>query len=73
MTINPIRDLRDRLNLTRDEFGERVGMSASTIAKYDSDPLPELHRKLAQIASEAGHEDGGPLRYRFDSTNRSTI
>lgn len=58
MTPNPIRELwQNRLGTTRDEFAKRVGRSASTLERFDSDPTPDLLRELARVADEEGHHD----------------
>jgi transcriptional regulator with XRE-family HTH domain len=60
--MNPLRELRMRLNLSRPQLAKLVRRSQSLLDKYESDIPDELALALAEIASEHGHRD---LYFRF--------
>lgn len=55
--MNPLYELRDRMKLSRVEFGELVKKSEATIEKYESGLSPRFADQLARLASKHGHAD----------------
>jgi len=55
--MNPLSELRDRLKLSRVEFGELVNKSEATIEKYESGLSPRFANQLANLAKKHGHPD----------------
>jgi transcriptional regulator with XRE-family HTH domain len=69
--MNPLRELRMRLNLSRPQLAKILKRSQSLLDKYESDIPEELALALAAIASEHGHRD---LYFRFhEMVNGSTV
>jgi transcriptional regulator with XRE-family HTH domain len=64
-----VRDLRDQLRLTQEQFAQKLGVSFSTVNVWENgkrEPLPFLRRRLLEMAEEAGLPNGadGPARRR---------
>jgi putative transcriptional regulator len=62
-----VRNLRDHLGLTQEQFAQQLGVSFSTINVWENgkrEPLPFLRRRLLEMAKEAGLTSGvdGPGR-----------
>ena len=55
--MNPLYELRDRMKLTRVEFGALVKKSEATIEKYESQIAPKFSEQLARVARKHGHPD----------------
>ena len=55
--MNPLYMLRDRMKLSRAQFGELVGKSEATIEKYESDISRQFASQLARLAKKHGHDD----------------
>ncbi|MGA8025973.1 MAG: helix-turn-helix transcriptional regulator [Bryobacteraceae bacterium] len=55
--MNPLFELRRRLNLSRVEFGKLVDKSEATIEKYEAEISPEFAAQLAKVASKHGFGD----------------
>jgi transcriptional regulator with XRE-family HTH domain len=55
--MNPLFELRDRIKLSRVEFGKLVRKSKATIEKYESEISPSFAKQLADVAMEYGHPD----------------
>lgn len=55
--MNPLCELRNRLNLSRVQFGKLVDKSEATIEKYESEISPEFAAQLAKVALEHGYAD----------------
>ncbi len=55
--MNPLFELRNRLNLSRTQFAGLVHKSEATIEKYESEIGPDFARQLAKLASKHGHAD----------------
>lgn len=54
---NLIKELRDKLELTQEQFAQKVGVTFSTINNWEKGnrtPHPFLFQKLLEIAEEAG-------------------
>jgi DNA-binding XRE family transcriptional regulator len=52
-----VRNLRDHLGLTQEQFAQQLGLSFSTVNVWESgrrEPLPFLRRRLLEMAKEAG-------------------
>lgn len=57
---NLIRELRDKLDLTQEQFAQKVGVTFSTINNWEKGtrtPHPFLFRRLLDMAEEAGLKD----------------
>lgn len=55
--MNPLFELRNRLNLSRTQFAELVHKSEATIEKYESEIGPDFAKQLARLANKHGHAD----------------
>jgi len=54
---NLIKELRDKLDLTQEQFAQRVGVTFSTINNWEKGtrtPHPFLFQRLIEMAEEAG-------------------
>jgi DNA-binding transcriptional regulator YiaG len=54
---NLIKKLRDKLDLTQEQFAQRVGVTFSTINNWEKGnrkPHPFLFQRLLEMAEEAG-------------------
>jgi len=54
---NLIKELRDKLDLTQEQFAQKVGVTFSTINNWEKGnriPHPFLFQKLLEMAEEAG-------------------
>lgn len=54
---NLIKELRDKLGLTQEQFAQKVGVTFSTINNWEKGtrtPHPFLFQKLIEMAEEAG-------------------
>jgi DNA-binding transcriptional regulator YiaG len=52
-----IKELRDKLDLTQEQFAQRVGVTFSTINNWEKGtrtPHPFLFQRLMEMAEEAG-------------------
>jgi len=52
-----IKELRDKLGLTQEQFAQKVGVTFSTINNWEKGtrtPHPFLFQKLLELAEEAG-------------------
>ena len=52
-----IKELRDKLNLTQEQFAQKVGVTFSTINNWEKGtrtPHPFLFQRLLEMAEEAG-------------------
>lgn len=52
-----VRELRDRLGLTQEQFAHELGVSFSTVNVWENRkraPLPFLRRRLLEMAKAAG-------------------
>lgn len=57
---NLIKELRDKLELTQEQFAQKVGVTFSTINNWEKGnrtPHPFLFQKLLEIAEEAGFKN----------------
>ena len=54
--MNRIRALRESKGLTQEALGKMVGVSQSTINKYETDAIPLTVPKAALIAEKLGVE-----------------
>lgn len=61
--MNPLRELRARLRISKAELARKVGKSEPTIEKYEAELPAELARSLGDLANNAGHQD---LKHMFD-------
>jgi transcriptional regulator with XRE-family HTH domain len=69
-----VKSLRATLNESQQQFSHRLGVSLSTVSRYELKNPPEgdILIKLAQIASEAGRDDLASLfKARFESELKS--
>jgi len=62
-----VRNLRDHLGLTQEQFAQELGVSFSTVNVWENgkrEPLPFLRRRLLEMAKEAGLPSGadGPAK-----------
>jgi transcriptional regulator with XRE-family HTH domain len=55
--MNPLCELRNRLKLSRVQFGKLVDKSEATIEKYEAEISPEFATQLARIADKHGYAD----------------
>jgi transcriptional regulator with XRE-family HTH domain len=55
--MNPLCELRNRLNLSRVQFGKLVDKSEATIEKYEAEIGPEFAAQLAKLATKHGYAD----------------
>jgi transcriptional regulator with XRE-family HTH domain len=55
--MNPLYELRERLNLSRVQFGKLVDKSEATIEKYEAEISPEFAAQLAKLAERHGYYD----------------
>jgi transcriptional regulator with XRE-family HTH domain len=55
--MNPLCELRKRLNLSRVQFGKLVDKSEATIEKYEAEISPEFAAQLGKIADKHGYVD----------------
>lgn len=55
--MNPLKNLRDRLGLTRIQMGELLDLGASSIDKYESDMGEDTARRCAELARKHGYYD----------------
>ncbi len=54
---NLIKELRDKLDLTQEQFAQKVGVTFSTINNWEKGtrtPHPFLFQRLIEMAEEAG-------------------
>jgi len=54
---NLIKELRNKLDLTQEQFAQKVGVTFSTVNNWEKGtrtPHPFLFQKLLKIAEEAG-------------------
>jgi transcriptional regulator with XRE-family HTH domain len=52
-----VRELRDHLGLTQEQFAQEIGVSFSTVNVWENGkraPLPFLRRRLLEMAKAAG-------------------
>jgi len=52
-----VKELRNKLNLTQEQFAQKVGVTFSTVNNWEKGtrtPHPFLFRKLLEMAEEAG-------------------
>jgi DNA-binding transcriptional regulator YiaG len=52
-----VKELRDKLDLTQEQFAQRVGVTFSTINNWEKGtrtPHPFLFQRLMEMAEEAG-------------------
>lgn len=57
-----IKELRQRLNLTQEQFAQRVGVTYSTVNHWENGkrvPLPFLVKRLMEIKEELDGPKGG--------------
>lgn len=54
---NSLRELRDRLGLSRPEMGALLNVGATTIEKYESGPPQDMAERCQAIAAEHGWRD----------------
>ncbi len=62
-----VRELRNRLGLTQEQFAQQLGVSFSTVNVWENgkrEPLPFLRRRLLEMAKEAGLPSGASGRTR---------
>jgi putative transcriptional regulator len=62
-----VRNLRDHLGLTQEQFAQQLGVSFSTVNVWENgrrEPLPFLRRRVLEMAKDAGLSGGGdePVR-----------
>jgi hypothetical protein len=55
--MNPLCELRARLNLSRVQFGKLVNKSEATIEKYEAEVSQEFAARLAKLAIKHGYGD----------------
>lgn len=55
--MNPLAELRNRLNLSRVQFGRLVDKSDATIEKYEAEISPEFAANLGKVAEKHGYPD----------------
>ena len=60
-----IRELRQRLNLTQEQFAQRVGVTYSTVNHWENGkrvPLPFLAKRLVEMKEELDSRETKPPR-----------
>lgn len=60
-----IRELRQRLDLTQEQFAQRVGVTYSTVNHWENGkrvPLPFLVKRLVEMKEELDSRDAKPSR-----------
>lgn len=60
-----IKELRDKLDLTQEQFAKKVGVTFSTINNWEKGnrtPHPFLFQKLLEMAEEAGLKNVGNIK-----------
>jgi transcriptional regulator with XRE-family HTH domain len=68
-----VRNLRDHLGLTQEQFAQQLGVSFSTVNVWENgkrEPLPFLRRRLLEMAEEAGLAGGGDGRGKRGKAER---
>lgn len=56
-----VKDLRQRLNLTQEQFAQKVGVTYSTVNHWENGkrmPQPFLVKRLLELKEEIGLADG---------------
>ena len=56
-----IKELRQRLDLTQEQFAQRVGVTYSTVNHWENGkrvPLPFLIKRLLEMKGELDEQDG---------------
>ena len=56
-----IKELRQRLDLTQEQFAQRVGVTYSTVNHWENGkrvPLPFLVKRLLEMKGELDEQDG---------------
>jgi len=59
-----IKELRDKLDLTQEQFAQKVGVTFSTINNWEKGtrtPHPFLFQRLIEMAEEAGYKMGNDI------------
>lgn len=59
-----VRELRNRLGLTQEQFAQELGVSFSTVNVWENGkraPLPFLRRRLLELAKAAGVSTKSPV------------
>jgi transcriptional regulator with XRE-family HTH domain len=71
-TTNAIATLRKNLGLTQGEFANRLGLTITSISRYENGrrPTAKVLRKLAEVANDANLKD---LAEAFDSIWKNGI
>jgi DNA-binding transcriptional regulator YiaG len=60
-----IKELRQRLNLTQEQFAQRVGVTYSTVNHWENGkrvPLPLLVTRLEDMKRELDHQRSKPAK-----------
>jgi DNA-binding XRE family transcriptional regulator len=60
-----IRELRQRLDLTQEQFAQKVGVTYSTVNHWENGkrlPLPFLVKRLVEMKAELDSQDTKPSR-----------
>jgi transcriptional regulator with XRE-family HTH domain len=60
-----IRELRQRLDLTQEQFAQKVGVTYSTVNHWENGkrvPLPFLVKRLVELKEELDSQDAKPPR-----------
>jgi len=60
-----IRELRQRLELTQEQFAQKVGVTYSTVNHWENGkrvPLPFLVKRLVELKEELDSQDAKPPR-----------
>jgi len=58
-----IKELRERLNLTQEQFAQQVGVTYSTVNHWENGkraPLPFLAKRLLEMKEELDSQDAKP-------------
>ena len=60
-----IKELRERLDLTQEQFAQKVGVTYSTVNHWENGkrvPLPFLAKRLIELKEELDSQDAKPPR-----------
>jgi len=60
-----IKELRERLDLTQEQFAQKVGVTYSTVNHWENAkrvPLPFLVKRLVEMKEELDSQDKKPLK-----------
>ena len=60
-----VKELRERLRLTQEQFAQKVGVTYSTVNRWENgkrSPQPFLVRRLLELKREVDEQDDRPSR-----------